>query len=83
MLSKEDKLKIKDIVDNNTYFSESTMMDIADEIVPDYGKYLTECDDKKANVAYEKWKEAFNLTWDYVEYKEKLNSLPDNPLENI
>jgi hypothetical protein len=70
MISAQEKARIKELVEKAGYLSEDGIMDVADAIVPGYGECLVEQDEAGADRHYRKWKLAFNLTWDYVEYLE-------------
>jgi hypothetical protein len=77
-----EKARIKDMVEASSYLSDDKIMDIADEIVPDYGQALVDDDTAKANRAYRKWLQVYSLTSDYVQYLEQVQNrqLPTNPL---
>lgn len=82
MISKKEKLAIKQIVDSCNYFSDDGVMDIADKIVPQYSKNISE-NPEEAFKWYPKWQEAHKIAWDYVSYRLALQDLPENPLKDL
>jgi hypothetical protein len=89
MISKEEKLKIKSIVDSGAYFSDDGIMDIADEIVPEHipSKQSEDQTEQEKDMWHSKWLQAHKIAWDYVTYKEELEDaisrVPDNPMKEL